>query len=738
MPNIPSLPRRMARALRGLFDRPELGFEERRKRKLFAVLIVPGIAILLSFGVHHLLRRDVLEGVLDLAAGIWLLLSLVAFRFLAKGLVVYRLNTSVLGLLFVFLAVKGGIHGNKLMWAFSFPLVAFYTLGKAEGLVWSAGVLVLIGGVLHAPMGLLAHHEYPPESRIRFLVAFFLVSILTYIYESVRERSQTGLERERNDLASEKAKLAALSLALQEANRALKVSEERLKRAQAIGKVGNLEYAVGSGTLWGSEQALRILGLDATGARFSRFVLRRLIPDLRAFRANLRELLRKNQDCALELTVNRLCDGKAIVLQAKVGLVVDAMGKAEKVVGVIQDVSERKQAEEERRGLEERLARSEKMEALGLLAGGVAHDLNNVLVGVVGYPDALLYELPSGSPLVEPLTTIRDSGQRAAAIVQDLLALARRAIARHQVLDLNDVVAEALASPEHAHLMSFHPRVAVSVRLDPALKHVSGSAVQLKKAIMNLVSNAAEALPGGGCVTLRTENRCCDGATRSTGELVEGEYVVLQVEDDGIGMPPEDTARIFEPFFTKKKLGRSGTGLGMAVVWGTVQDHRGHVQVESVEGHGTTIELYFPVTRQSPDQRQGPVPVDEYLGAGESILVVDDVLEQRELAGRILSKLRYSVQAVPSGERAVEFVRDHPVDLVVLDMIMDPGIDGLETYRRIARANPGQRALVVTGFSETERLHEAERLGVPNVMKPYTVEKLGLAVRQVLVARRAR
>ena len=732
MVGAPSIPRRIANATLGLFERPHLGFEERRKRKLFAVLIVPGVGILLSFGVHHLLRRDVLEGLLDLAAGIWLVASLVAFRFLEKGLIVYRLNTGVLGLLFVFLAAKGGVHGNKLMWAFSFPLVAFYTLGKAEGLVWSGGVLALIAGVLHAPVGVFAHHEYPAELRIRFYVAFFLVASLTYIYESVRERSQTGLERERNELEGEKAKLAELSLALQEANRALRLSEERLKRAQAIGKVGNVEYAVASRTLWASEEALRILGLDPTQSRFSRAVLERIVPDFRAFRRDVQERMRTSQDCALELTVHRLCDGRPIVLQAKVALVADAAGQPDKIVGVIQDVSERKRADEERSRLEERLARSEKMEALGLLAGGVAHDLNNVLVGVVGYPDALIDELPSGSPLVEPLTIIRDSGQKAAAIVQDLLALARRAVTRHQILDLNEVVAEYLATPEHASVMSFHPDVTLSVQLAPGPKRIQGSAVHLKKAILNLVSNAAEAVPGVGRVVIRTDLRT-EAAGSATGEPVEVEWAVLRVEDNGIGIPSEDMARIFEPFFTKKKLGRSGTGLGMAVVWGTVQDHRGHVHVESAEGQGTSIELRFPVTRQAPAERRGPVPVDDYVGAGESILVVDDVSEQRELARRILTKLRYSVHAVPSGEHAVEFVRDHPVDLVVLDMIMDPGIDGLETYQRIAQANPRQRAIIVSGFSETERLQEAQRLGVTvYVRKPYTVEMLGIAVRQAL------
>jgi PAS domain-containing protein len=244
-----------------LLDRPGLSFEEIRKRKLFAILIVPGVLILFSFAVHHLIHRNLVEGLLDLWAGVWLLASLAILRVLKRGLVVYRLNTVMLGLLFVFLAVRGGVHGNKLMWVFSFPLIAFYTLGKAEGAIWTVAILLLLLGVLYVPVDLVSVHAYAQEFKLRFCVAFFFVSTLTYIYESVREHSQTGLE---------------------EANRALKLSEERLKRAQAIARVGNLEYDIHSGMVWGSEEALRILGIDASRSMLSPSILKPLIPDFDA------------------------------------------------------------------------------------------------------------------------------------------------------------------------------------------------------------------------------------------------------------------------------------------------------------------------------------------------------------------------------------------------------------------------------------------------------------------------
>ena len=191
--------------------------------------------------------------------------------------------------------------------------------------------------------------------------------------------------------------------------------------------------------------------------------------------------------------------------------------------------------------------------------------------------------------------------------------------------------------------------------------------------------------------------------------------------------------RIFEPFYTKKVMGRSGTGLGMAVVWGTVKDHKGYIDVQSTEGKGTMFTLYFPVTRKEITGKEKALAMEEYMGKGESILIVDDVKEQREIASRILKKLDYLVATVSSGEEAVDYMKDNSPDLLILDMIMDPGIDGLETYKRILKLHPGQKAVITSGFSETERVKEAQRLGaVKYIKKPYTMEKIGIAVKKEL------
>jgi CheY-like chemotaxis protein len=180
-------------------------------------------------------------------------------------------------------------------------------------------------------------------------------------------------------------------------------------------------------------------------------------------------------------------------------------------------------------------------------------------------------------------------------------------------------------------------------------------------------------------------------------------------------------------------MGRSGTGLGLAVVWGTVKDHHGYINVESEEGKGSTFTLYFPVTREAITAEHVAVPISEYMGSGESILVVDDVKEQRDLAAGMLSKLNYNVSSVSSGEEALLYLKEHTIDLMLLDMIMDPGMDGLDTYRSVLKIRPKQKAIIVSGFSETDRVKTARDLGAgAYVRKPYIKEKLGLAVRKEL------
>lgn len=342
-------------------------------------------------------------------------------------------------------------------------------------------------------------------------------------------------------------------------------------------------------------------------------------------------------------------------------------------------------------------------------------------------------DIDRDSPLYQPIVTIKKSGEKAAGIVNDLLTLARRGVAVTEVVNLNRVITEYLVSPEYKQLVFDQYAVKVETHMEENLLNIAGSPIHLTKTVMNLVSNAIEAMPAGGQIIITTENRYIDLPVRGYDTIQEGDYVVFSVTDNGIGISPEDIERLFEPFYTKKVMGRSGTGLGMAVVWGTVKDHSGYIDVRSIENQGSAFTLYFPVTRMKLAQENTQFSIANIKGNGESILVVDDIEEQREIASRMLTRLGYTVNTAPSGEDALLFLKNNPIDLLILDMIMEPGTDGLTTYKEALTINPDQKAVIASGFSETDRVKEAQNLGAgAYVKKPYTIQKLGTAVRNEL------
>ncbi|MBW1781991.1 MAG: PAS domain S-box protein [Deltaproteobacteria bacterium] len=397
-----------------------------------------------------------------------------------------------------------------------------------------------------------------------------------------------------------------------------------------------------------------------------------------------------------------------------------------------EDITDRRYAEEALRESEEKLARSRKMEAMGLMAGGVAHDLNNILSGMVSYPELILMDLPEDSPLRKPIMTIQESGMKAADVVADLLTIAKGVAIGKEVLNLNTIATEYLGSPEYRQLVMRHSFVDYKIDLSPELLNIKGSATHIKKSLMNLVINASEAIEGNGTVTISTASRYLDEPVKGYEDVCVGEYAVLAVSDDGSGIFHQDLERIFEPFYTKKIMGRSGTGLGLAVVWNTVQDHDGYIDVKSMD-NSTIFELYFPVTREEAPDEKEELPIEDYLGQGETILVVDDEERQREIACMTLEKLGYNAEAVSRGEEGLEYVKEHPVDLILLDMVMPEGINGRETYEEIIKIRPGQKAVIASGYAKTKEVVIAQELGAGKyVKKPYTLSNIGPAIKEEL------
>jgi len=423
-------------------------------------------------------------------------------------------------------------------------------------------------------------------------------------------------------------------------------------------------------------------------------------------------------------------DGGVIHLEIRANLIFYRNRPAILTIG--RDITQRIRKEQALKDQEEKLNRLKKMESLGLLAGGVAHDLNNVLSGVVSYPELILLDLPPDSKLRRPLETIHDSGIQASAMIQDLLAVARGVAVPKEPCDLNTIIRSYLASPEHKKFMHYHTAVTVKTQLDDSLLNIKGSTSHLRKVVMNLVSNAAEAVGKKGAVSISTTNRQVDRPMKGYEEISTGEYAVLTVEDDGSGISDEDLKRIFEPFYTKKIMGRSGTGLGLTVVWNVVQDHEGYIDVISGTS-GTKFEIYFPPTREAVIGRKKGATPDYVRGSGQKILVIDDVKTQCEITCMMLEALGYRASAVESGESAVEYLKDHSADLVILDMIMDQGMNGRDTYAEILKIHPGQKAIIVSGYAQTEMVTQTLNMGAALYLKkPLALDELGRAVKDAL------
>lgn len=378
--------------------------------------------------------------------------------------------------------------------------------------------------------------------------------------------------------------------------------------------------------------------------------------------------------------------------------------------------------------LENSLKNAQKMEAIGVLAGGVAHDLNNILSGLVSYPDMLLLGRSPDDPITKSLKTIKRSGERAAAIVHDLLTLARRGVGGAVVLSLNAVVKDFVHSPEYEEMLATNPKIEVSQDLDEQLLNIHGSSIHIMKIIMNLFNNAIEAMTEKGVVTITTENVFLE-QDRSGYELIPvGEYATISVADTGVGLSSDEISKIFEPFYTRKIMGRSGTGLGMSVVWGTIKDHDGYIDIQSELGKGAVFTLYFQTTREVlPEVEEANI--SHYLGEGQKVLVVDDMEEQRDLARVLLNRLGYEVEVAASGEEAIELCQSTNFDLLLLDMIMPGGINGFKTYENICFFNPQQKAIIASGFSDRACLARAQELGAATyIKKPYTVDVLAKEV----------
>jgi PAS domain S-box-containing protein len=419
---------------------------------------------------------------------------------------------------------------------------------------------------------------------------------------------------------------------------------------------------------------------------------------------------------------NRRKDGTPLEEDAVISPVRDASGRLVNYVAVKRDITHEK-------SLEEQLAQAQKMEAVGRLAGGVAHDFNNILGVILGYGETVERRLPAGDPLRDKVKQIVRAAGRAADLTRQLLAFSRKQVLRPRALDLNEVV----SGMDKMLRRLIGEDVALATRLGPHLGAVRADPGQIEQVLMNLAVNARDAMPDGGHLTIETANANVDRMfTGSRSRLPPGRYVLLSVADDGIGMSPETEARIFEPFFTTKQPGK-GTGLGLSTVYGIVKQSEGYIWVYSELGKGTTFKVYLPRIDEEVVAEAETAALAAPRGT-ETLLLVEDEPALRDLVREVLVDSGYTVLTAGDGPQALAVARAHagPIEVLVTDVVM-PGMTGPKLAEQIALERPDAKVIYLSGYSE-EAVVTLGQLGPGTILltKPFAGGDLLRAIRSVV------
>lgn len=504
---------------------------------------------------------------------------------------------------------------------------------------------------------------------------------------------------------------------LQLENDHLRESEKRFRDLVETAGIGIVVDEIGGDIIYLNDTFVNLLGYDRhemTGVAFQQFVH----PDDFELGQKLHEerlekgLRRDSYDVRL---VKK--DGSIVIVNVDVSLLQEN-GKIVGARSYIRDITEA-------RRLQQSETRSQRLEAAGLIAGQVAHDFNNLLARLMSYPDLIRAELGENHSALPYLDGMERSARRIADINQQLLSLGRRGQYNMHPLNLNEIVSHVITDSE-----PLPETLVLKTNLCHDLMNIMGGAAQLHRILSNLLDNARDATQNNGIITIKTENMYIDETAIGCSLIPRGEYVKLTVSDTGCGISQEALQQVFDPFYTTKKADKKrGSGLGLSVVDSVVRDHGGFIDLSAQVGERTSFFIYFPMTRESQALQNSA----ESCGGSEAILFVDDDDTQREVSTLLLKKLGYTANTAASGEKAIEFLRENPQDLVILDMVMPGGIDGTETYRRILEISPLQKAIIMSGFSDSDRIREARRLGAGAfVEKPVTMQFLAAAVRAEL------
>jgi PAS domain S-box-containing protein len=513
---------------------------------------------------------------------------------------------------------------------------------------------------------------------------------------------------------------------------ALKKSQRLLDEAQRLSDLGSWEMDIATEEIIWSDGVFRLLGLTPQEfpPRFEDLLVRIHPDDRERMSQYYRDIRETGNFPSCEHRIVKR-DGTMRWVHGSGEVECDGAGVPVAIVGTLQDITEKKRAEEERAKLESQLIQAQKMESIGRLAGGVAHDFNNMLSVVLGYAELIRARLPSDDPMLEDIMEIERAAMTSRDITRQLLAFSRKQIIAPRALQLNRHITETRKTLARLigedMVLHFHPGEDLwTIEFDPS---------QLDQILMNLSVNARDAMPNGGRLTIETSNVTVDSTYYSEHYYFTlGEYVLLEISDEGTGMDEQTLSHIFEPFFTTKELGQ-GTGLGLATVYGIIKQNGGFINAYSEPGHGTTFKIYFPrsVTEVAPRKTE-EAPLAS--GSG-TVLLVEDSEPVRHLIATILEAIGYRVLAVETPLQALSLTanKEMPIDLLITDVVM-PGMNGVELRDRIAGVRPEIKVLFMSGYTADMIAHRGVlEEGVHFIQKPFSMSDIALKIRELNLAR---
>ncbi len=600
---------------------------------------------------------------------------------------------------FIYAAIAGFI----ILVAYNLLLITFFGFGSKMYLTYN----IYLG--LFNLLGMFACYYLELYER----KSFYLLRLLDEEKENVNKakKSIEKVVNEQTEMVRKKAK-------------EVRYREKDMLEAQRLGRISSWSHDLVSGEVYWSEEFYRMAGLKDRKPSIELFYSLLAEDEGKRFKKELAGTTREQNERETRLMLSRP-DGEIRYFHVRWKSLFDEKGNEIKRFGTDQDITEQVLAEEQ-------LESARKMEALGFMAGSVAHELNNALVGLVSYPELLLKKIGHIDEFRTIAETIYDSGKRAAAIVSDLLTMARSVTMVKKTLNINHIILEYLRSHEGSALRERFPKVTISTVLGPDIDNIKCSRTHISKCLVNLVVNGAEAVDGKGEVVISTRNRSVGESVQAKTHVEKGEYVILSVADTGHGIPEKIKEQVFHPYFTNKDPGKSGTGLGLAIVSTIVDKHNGAIALDTSK-HGTRIEVYLPSTKEGVEQDSDQDSGEYFYGSGEKVFVIDDDPVQRYIARELLLMMDYEVDVAGSGEEAVEYLQSRSVDLVLLDMFFETGMGGRDIFDEIIKLHPRQKVIIVSGFSKSKDVEYIQEHGAGQyIRKPYSINELGRAIYRAL------